>query len=643
MRRTVLWILAIAGGLVGLVLIAVAIAVATVDVKTLAGPVQARVKAETGRDLVFGGPIDLTLSLEPKLIASDVTLSNAPWAHAPQMAQVKRVEVQVALLPLLQKRFEVVEVALVEPTIALETDAQGRANWEFGAPSAAPTGATAPPPASAAGVIAIGNVAIRDGTLTYRDGATGKTTNVAIERLAIRSRTSDAPIDAEFKGRIDDVAVAVSGHLGPLDALRERRWPYPVAIKGDINGKPANVSTKIGMNGETTTLDALDLTWGSLTLKGSLRVARANGRTRYEFALSSPALSLEDAAIAGAAAAGAATAQKSAAPSRFVISDRPLPLDTLKGIDLDGTLAIGDLIIDKRNRLHAVTLKLTNERGKLDVPAFQASGYGGTLAGRVSIDAAASAPAVRLHIEGRDLDLDALLKAIGEARQVRGGKTTMTLDIAARGQSLHAWAASANGQALVSVGPATLVNAKLDLDDVLDKLSSSVNPYRQRDPSTEIVCAVIRLPLADGVARVDRSIAMETKKIAVSASGTLDFRDERLDFTLRPRIREGIPLDLPTFAELVHFSGPFANPAVRLDAVRSAATMAKIGAAISTGGLSVLGTSLIAKAADGNECEIALGRQTASANPAARTGSEPAPASAVGNEIGKALGKLFGR
>ena len=653
MRRTVLWILAIAGGLTGLVLLAVAIAVATVDVKTLVGPVQARVKADTGRDLVFGGPIDLKVSLEPKLVASDVTLSNVPWAHSPQMAQVKRVEIQVALLPLLQKRFEVVEIALVGPTIALETDAQGRANWDFGAPSAAPASASAPAPASAAGVIAVGNVAIRDGTLTYRDGATGKTTNVTIERLAIRSRRNDAPIDAEFKGRIDDVAVSVSGNLGPLDALLERRWPYPVAIKGDIDGKPAKVTTKVGVQGETTSLDALDLTWGPLALKGDVRLVRANGRTRYEFALSAPALSLKDAAVAGAAAAGGAAstgaastgaaADKSAGPSRHVISDRALPLDTLKGVDLDGTLAIGDLTLDERNRLRAVTLKITSARGKLDVPTFHASGYGGTLAGRISIDAT-GVPAVQLRIDGRDLDLDALLKAIGEARQVRGGKTAVTLDVSARGTSLHAWAASANGQAQVTVGPATLVNTKIDLDDVLDKLSSAVNPYRQRDPSTELVCAVIRLPLAAGIARVDRSIAMETKKIGVSASGTIDFRDETLDFTLRPRVREGIPLDLPSFAELVHVSGPFTRPAVRLDAVRSAATVAKIGAAISTGGLSVLGTSLIAKAADaGNECEVALGRQVAPAKPVARTGGASAPPEAVGDDIGKALGKLFGR
>ena len=61
---------------------------------------------------------------------------------------------------------------------------------------------------------------------------------------------------------------------------------------------------------------------------------------------------------------------------------------------------------------------------------------------------------------------------------------------------------------------------------------------------------------------------METKKIGVSASGTLDFREEKLDFTLRRAIRQGIPIDIPQFAELVRSPGPFTHPAVKIDAVR---------------------------------------------------------------------------
>src|SRR2546421_7996074 len=110
MRRTALIILAVAGGITALVLIAVAIAVATVDLHTLIGPVQARVKAATGRDLAINGPIDLKLSLEPKVVFSDVTFSNAAGSKVADMVRAKRIEAQVALLPLLSRRFEVVEV-----------------------------------------------------------------------------------------------------------------------------------------------------------------------------------------------------------------------------------------------------------------------------------------------------------------------------------------------------------------------------------------------------------------------------------------------------------------------------------------------------------------------------------------------------
>src|SRR5437763_323971 len=170
MRRTALIILGVAGGLVALVLVAVAIAVATVDVNTFIAPLAARVKAATGRDLTIGGHAQLSLSLEPKLIVDDVALSNAPWAHAPALLSAKRLEAQVALLPLLKRRFEVVRLTLVEPSIALETDAKGRGNWDFGVPQVAGS-PTPPAPVAVLPAFGVGELAIRDGTLTYRDAA----------------------------------------------------------------------------------------------------------------------------------------------------------------------------------------------------------------------------------------------------------------------------------------------------------------------------------------------------------------------------------------------------------------------------------------------------------------------------------------
>jgi hypothetical protein len=195
---------------------------------------------------------------------------------------------------------------------------------------------------------------------------------------------------------------------------------------------------------------------------------------------------------------------------------------------------------------------------------------------------------------------------------------------------------------IASVGPTTLVNTKLDLDNALDKLAQAVNPFRERDPSTELQCAVVRLPLKDGIARIDRSIAIDSNKFSASATGTLDFRNETLDLALHPRIKQGIPIDIPQVAQLVRFTGPFAHPGVSVDAVASAATVAKIGAAIGTGGLSMIGTALIERAsANEDVCAIAAGR-AAPATTTSAAAAKSSPATAVPQDIGKALGKLFG-
>jgi hypothetical protein len=232
-------------------------------------------------------------------------------------------------------------------------------------------------------------------------------------------------------------------------------------------------------------------------------------------------------------------------------------------------------------------------------------------------------------------------------REVRGGKTTVTIDVAMHGTSPHQWVSGADGRVQAVVAPATLANTKLDPGLTFDRLAEAVNPFRAVKPSTELTCAVVRLPLAAGVARVDRSIALETKEVDVSMSGTLDFRNETLDLSIRPRVRQGIPIEIPQIAELVRFTGPFAAPTVTVDAVASATAIARVGAAIGTGGLSVLGETLFAGMTGGTgACEVALGK---AGSPTTGTAAAPAKSAASANSanpiegIGNALKGLFQR
>ena len=67
----------------------------------------------------------------PSASVSAVKFFNAPGSKNPNMVEVKSVTVTPSLLALLVGDVEVAEVALVEPKIVLEINAEGKPNWEF--------------------------------------------------------------------------------------------------------------------------------------------------------------------------------------------------------------------------------------------------------------------------------------------------------------------------------------------------------------------------------------------------------------------------------------------------------------------------------------------------------------------------------
>src|SRR5580765_8037542 len=95
----------IAGGVFLLVVLGAVVAIATLDVNQLVAPVLARVKVVTGREVTVGGAVALRIGLVPRIVAEDVRIANAPWGKEPYLVTAKRLELRVALLPLLRRHF----------------------------------------------------------------------------------------------------------------------------------------------------------------------------------------------------------------------------------------------------------------------------------------------------------------------------------------------------------------------------------------------------------------------------------------------------------------------------------------------------------------------------------------------------------
>jgi uncharacterized protein involved in outer membrane biogenesis len=164
-RRVWRWVAIIVALVVLLPAVGLAIFLATLDLDSYKPRITAAAEQATGRKLELNGPIGLGVSLVPTLQLRDVAFANMAGGSRPQMVTVREVDIELALLPLLSKRVELRRLVLVAPDILLETDAQGRPNWQF-QPAAAPPAQPAQPAQPAVGgaglSFGIGRISITD-------------------------------------------------------------------------------------------------------------------------------------------------------------------------------------------------------------------------------------------------------------------------------------------------------------------------------------------------------------------------------------------------------------------------------------------------------------------------------------------------
>ena len=119
---------------------------------------------------------------------TDVVLSNAPWGTAKELARIERLELAAALMPLLSRRFELEEIVLVKPVVALETDGKGQRNWQASRPHPRRRRRRAAD-GSLAAAIAIGDVTITQGVFTYQDGPKAAVSRLVVDKLGRCVRT----------------------------------------------------------------------------------------------------------------------------------------------------------------------------------------------------------------------------------------------------------------------------------------------------------------------------------------------------------------------------------------------------------------------------------------------------------------------
>jgi uncharacterized protein involved in outer membrane biogenesis len=227
----------IAAVLVFVVLIAALYAfVEFYDVNKFRPLIAKAVKDATGRELNIKGDIEIDFGIRPTLVVEDVSFQNAVWSAWPDLGRIKRLEVQMAVWPLISGKFDFAHLVLVEPDVIVEFNSAGTSNFSFDTDSEEQDESKIPPPP-----LIFSDILIEKGLFTYKDAQSGFQFSVGIDHLTAKIPGFDESLKLDFKGKFNDIPLALNGTVGPIWAWVEPGYSLPANLTAKSGGTTATI------------------------------------------------------------------------------------------------------------------------------------------------------------------------------------------------------------------------------------------------------------------------------------------------------------------------------------------------------------------------------------------------------------------
>ncbi|MET1027962.1 MAG: AsmA family protein, partial [Dongiaceae bacterium] len=342
-----------AGIVVGIVAIALIVPM-FINLNNYKGLIAEKAKQATGRDLVIDGDISLSLLPTPGVSISGVKFGNAPGATQPDMASLEKARVKIALLPLLSGNVQISEIVLTKPVILLEKLKDGSANWQIkppAQPNATPAEATkatqdaASQTATSAGMnVAVSGASIEDGTLIYRDDATGAEQKIENINVDLALDSLQGPFSASGGVTMQGAPFGFKVKLGKMDQA-----PMPVDVTISASDAGASVSF-VGQADLTAAADPQKpIVTGKLSGKGD-SVAKLLAALPGGDKNATPApLLAQPFSIDGEVTAGSATATVPALSLQLgdLTAKAAIAANYAKDVAVQANVAIGRIDLDK--------------------------------------------------------------------------------------------------------------------------------------------------------------------------------------------------------------------------------------------------------------------------------------------------------
>ena len=616
----------IAAGILGLLVVAVIALILLWNWDWFIPIVQTQASAAIGRKVTISH-LHVRLGRQTTVAADDVTVANPDGFASPDpLARVGRLTIVANVMDYIRHSLIVLpSITLDRPDIHATGMADGSNNWTLKFPAAKPGAKPTPPPQ-------IGDLQINDGTAHVVDPKFKSNFTAAISTRPASGNVASA-ITVNARGTYAAQPITAGFIGGALLTLRDTQHPYPIDIhvangptKASLVGTVENplsfagARLKLSFSGpdmaQLYPLTGIPIPQtppfsiagnldyqpprfrftnfagrvGSSDLGGDILVdPRAGARPDVVMNLESRRVDLADlGGFIGSPAghvndtAGETVAQKrekaQAKASKDLFPRTPINLPKVRAADIHLKYR-AEHIENKYTPFDKLVVAMDIENGRIDLHPLDFVVGNGDIASTILLDPGThDLVHANADIKFRHIELARLMQATHtfKGNGIIGGEARLDTN----GNSLASMMGQGNGElklVLVSAGDvsALLVDiAGLEFGNAL--LSALGVPNRAK-----INCFVTDLPLKDGIVDT-KALLLDTEEARVTGRGTIDLRQQTLDYALTTRSKHFSVGSLPG---PINLTGPITSPSIR----PGAEVVARAGAAA---GLGVLLTPL---------------------------------------------------
>lgn len=232
------------------------------------------------------------------------------------------------------------------------------------------------------------------------------------------------------------------------------------------------------------------------------------------------------------AVAGAGSSPLPSAPTQVAWStDKLLPVDRLRALDLQADLSFGALTLDKL-QISDAQLKASGQGGLIALQSLRGELYNGTFEATGSVDVRPAVPQIGINTKINRVPVEHFIKSDNpeQAPPVKG-LLTLSSDLTASGNSQKALIDTLNGNANFTINDGVLVNANLEQQlcqaiATLNRKQLSGDPRGKDTPFEELRGSLV---VRNGVAS-NPDLKARIPGLTVNGQGDLDLRVLGMDY-----------------------------------------------------------------------------------------------------------------